>query len=208
MERVSGAASRAESEWVCGSGAREFRTFKIFVYIFLIYIDIYEKIAIINFMKRAGQISFDDFRMTTGHGGPRKGAGRPAALRPIVHHVRRPVIPPEGPAHVTLRVQRGVPSLRSKRFVREFRRSLQQVGERDDFRVVLYSIQCDHVHIIVEAAEKDALGRGMKAVSARARGEPGLWSVGGRHGWALSLARSAVTARSPQRDCLCPTQCS
>ena len=45
MERVSGAASRAESEWVCGSGAREFRTFKIFVYIFLIYIDINIKIS-------------------------------------------------------------------------------------------------------------------------------------------------------------------
>ncbi len=39
--------------------------------------------------------------------------------------------------------------------------------ERDDFRVVLYSIQRDHVHIIVEAAEKDALGRGMKAVASR-----------------------------------------
>ena len=130
-------------------------------------IDIYMKTAIINFMKRAGQISFDDFRRTTGHGGPRKGAGRPAALRPIVHHVKRPAIPPEGPAHVTLRVQRGVPSLRSKRFVGEFRRSLRQVVERDDFRVVLYSIQRDHVHIIVEAAEKDALGRGMKAVASR-----------------------------------------
>ena len=79
--------------------------------------------------------------MTTGHGGRRKGAGRPAALRPIVHQVKRPVIPPEGPAPVTLRVQKGVPSLRSTRFVGEFRRSLRQVGERDDFRVVLYSIQ-------------------------------------------------------------------
>ncbi len=107
----------------------------------MITVDIYEKTAIINFMKKAGQISFDDFRMTTGHGGPRKGAGRPAGERPIVHHVKRPDIPPEGPAHVTLRVQKGVPSLRSKRFVSEFRRSLREVGERDDFRVVLYSIQ-------------------------------------------------------------------
>ena len=64
-------------------------------------------------------------------------------------------------------MQKGVPSLRSKRFVGEFRRSLRQVVERDDFRVVLYSIQRDHVHIIVEAAEKDALGRGMKAVASR-----------------------------------------
>ena len=92
-------------------------------------------------MKRAGQISFDDFRMTTGQGGQRKGSGRPAALRPIMHHVRRPAIPPERPADVTLRVQRGVPSLRSPRVVGEFRRRSRQVGERDAVRVVLYSIQ-------------------------------------------------------------------
>ncbi len=99
MERMSGAASRAESEWVCGSGAGAFRYLEILKYIYLITVDIYKKTAIINYMKREGQSSFDDFRMTTGHGGPRKGAGRPAALRPIVHHVKRPVIPPKGPAH-------------------------------------------------------------------------------------------------------------
>ena len=60
-----------------------------------------------------------------------------------------------------------VPSLRSKRFVREFRRSLRQACERDGFRVVHYSVQRNHVHMIVEATEKDALGRGMKAIASR-----------------------------------------
>ncbi len=72
-------------------------------------------------MKRIEELSFDDFRMTTGHGGPRKGAGRPAVDRPIVHHVKRPDIPADGPVHVTLRVQDDVPSLRLRRFVGEFR---------------------------------------------------------------------------------------
>ncbi len=118
-------------------------------------------------MKEIDQLSFYDFRMTTGHGGPRKGAGRPAADRPIVHHVKRPDIPTDGPAHITLRVQKDVPSLRSRRFVDEFRCSLREACGRDDFRVVLYSIQKNHVHMIVEAAEKDALGSGMKAVASR-----------------------------------------
>jgi REP element-mobilizing transposase RayT len=118
-------------------------------------------------MIATGQISFDDFRLTTGHGGPRKGAGRPAIDRPIVHHIKRPDIPTDGPVHITLRVQKDVPSLRLKRFADEFRRSLRQVIERGDFRVVLYSVQSNHVHMIVEAAEKDALGRGMKAVACR-----------------------------------------
>ncbi len=60
-----------------------------------------------------------------------------------------------------------VPSLRSKRFVRVFRRSLRQVRRRDDFRVVHYSVQRNHVHMIVEAAGKEALSRGMKAVASR-----------------------------------------
>jgi hypothetical protein len=69
--------------------------------------------------------------------------------------------------HVTLRVRAGVPSLRSRRFVHAFRESLRAVLGRGEFRVCHYSIQRDHVHLLVEAAGKFALGRGMKAVSAR-----------------------------------------
>src|SRR5262245_39861869 len=39
--------------------------------------------------------------------------------------------------------------------------------ERGDFRVCQYSIQGDHVHLVVEAAGKEALGRGMKSVGIR-----------------------------------------
>lgn len=85
----------------------------------------------------------------------------------VVHHVRRDPLPVGCPAHVTLRVQRGLPSLRRKRFVREFRASLRQACERGEFRVVHYSVQRNHLHLIVEAAGKGALGRGMKAVGAR-----------------------------------------
>jgi REP-associated tyrosine transposase len=60
-----------------------------------------------------------------------------------------------------------VPSLRSRRFLREFRASLRQACERGEFRVCQYSIQRDHLHLVVEAAGKEALGRGMKAVASR-----------------------------------------
>jgi REP element-mobilizing transposase RayT len=39
--------------------------------------------------------------------------------------------------------------------------------ERGDFRIVHYSIQDDHLHLLVEAEGSDALGRGMKSVSSR-----------------------------------------
>ena len=102
------------------------------------------------------------------HGGARKGAGRkPASTRPPVHHVRRPKVPRGSPAHVTLRVRRGVPSLRSRRFIRDFQSTLCAGCERGEFRVCHFSIQPDHVHLVVEAAGKEALGRGMKSVGIR-----------------------------------------
>ena len=100
--------------------------------------------------------------------GWRPGAGRkPASKRPPVHHVRRPTVPRHCPSHVTLRLRRGLPSLRSRRFLKTFRRSLRQTCERGAFRVVHYSVQRNHVHLLVESAGKRALGRGMKAVAAR-----------------------------------------
>ncbi len=68
---------------------------------------------------------------------------------------------------MTLRVRQGLPSLRSRGFLKVFRRSLRQACERGEFRVVHYSVQRNHVHLLVESAGKEALGRGMKAVAAR-----------------------------------------
>jgi REP element-mobilizing transposase RayT len=71
------------------------------------------------------------------------------------------------PLHVTLRVRRGVPSLRTGSVVHEFRRSLAEACERGDFRVNHYSLQGDHAHLIVEANGTRALACGMKSIGAR-----------------------------------------
>ena len=67
---------------------------------------------------------------------------------------------------------RGIPSLRDRRFLRELRPSLRRACERGEFRVGHYSVQGNHLHLIVEAAGKEALGRGMKAISTRV-----VWAV-------------------------------
>jgi REP element-mobilizing transposase RayT len=51
--------------------------------------------------------------------------------------------------------------------VHEVRRTLALSCERGEFRVAHYSIQRDHVHMIVEAQGREALARGMKSVAAR-----------------------------------------
>jgi len=68
---------------------------------------------------------------------------------------------------VTLKVQKGLPSLRTKRVVREIEQALAPACERGSFRIVHYSIQSDHGHFIVEASGREALGRGMKSLAAR-----------------------------------------
>ena len=72
---------------------------------------------------------------------------------------------------MTIRVRRDLPSLRSRRFVKELRRRLRPACERRRFRLVHYSVQIDHVHLIVEAASSRDLACGMKPIAARiARG--------------------------------------
>lgn len=84
-----------------------------------------------------------------------------------MYHVRREELRREHPVHVTLRVRRGFGSLRTRRFVHAFRKSLRSQGEHSDFRITQFSIQRDHVHLIAEASDKQALGRGMKSIAAR-----------------------------------------
>jgi REP element-mobilizing transposase RayT len=99
--------------------------------------------------------------------GPWPGAGRPAGPNPRVRHQSRPVFPGRYPAHVTLKVRSGLRTLRDVRIVRALEATLGEACERGDFRVAQYSIQADHLHLLVEADDRTALGRGMKAISAR-----------------------------------------
>jgi len=84
------------------------------------------------------------------------------------------------PAHVTLKVRADVPSLRTVPIVREIERTFAAGCARTGFRLVHYSLQDNHAHLLVEARDRDALGRGMKAIAARlARA---VNRVAGRHG--------------------------
>jgi REP element-mobilizing transposase RayT len=105
--------------------------------------------------------------LPAGRGGWRPGAGRKAKPGARVLHRVRSEVPARCPVHVTVRLRRGIPSLRQARFVRAFRQSLGRCPVRSGFRVVHYSIQRNHLHFIIEAAGRVALGRGMKSLSAR-----------------------------------------
>jgi len=109
------------------------------------------------------QLDFDRRRW----GGRRPGAGRKPGPNPRVRHLSREPFARGLPCHVTLKVREDVPSLRSVPLVREVEKTFAQGCERGEFRVVHYSLQGNHAHLIVEATDRRSLGRGMKSVAAR-----------------------------------------
>jgi len=97
-------------------------------------------------------------------GGKRKGAGRPPQnKRSSERHKVRPELKAAHPLHVTLRVERVIGTLRTRSLYHAVRKALRSVLGRDDFRVVDISLQDGHLHLIVEAAHKMALARGIQA---------------------------------------------
>jgi REP element-mobilizing transposase RayT len=100
-------------------------------------------------------------------GGRRPGAGRKVGDQPRLRHRSRADFRRPLPSHVTVRVEKDVPSLRTVPIVREIERTFRDGCVRPGFRLVHYSLQRNHAHLIVEAQDREALGRGMKAIGAR-----------------------------------------
>jgi putative transposase len=100
-------------------------------------------------------------------GGKRAGAGRkPKSLRVGVPHRCRPEHKGRHPLHVTMRAARQLPSLRTEALAAGVRREMAKAsGSR--FRVVHFSVQSDHLHLIIEAEDKVVLSRGMAGLAIR-----------------------------------------
>lgn len=131
------------------------------------------------------------------HGGARKGAGRPrkSGRPPVAHRTRARLLARE-PQHVTLRLRREVGYLRSERALGAVYRSLARGCQRFETRVVHFSVQGDHVHLLVEAGDKRALSRAIKGLSVRiARA---LNKVVGRRGAVFADRYHTRALRSPR----------
>jgi putative transposase len=131
-------------------------------------------------------------------GGARPGAGRKPmpGRRPDVPHRPRPAHHAAHPVHVTLRTVAAVRCLRAGHVFPDVRRAIAAASGAD-FRIVEYSVQRNHLHLLVEAAHRRALSSGLRGLAIRiaravnrARGRRGrLW--GGRyHARALTSPRA------------------
>ena len=101
-------------------------------------------------------------------GGMRAGAGRkriPRDKRGYVPHILRPKVTKSTPVHVTLRCVGGLPSLRRA----THKRIIEAVFSRENrkgFRLIHYSIQGNHLHLICEGDSTVALSRGVQRIAS------------------------------------------
>ena len=101
-------------------------------------------------------------------GGRRPGAGRKRqAARRQVSHQRRPPHAARFPLHAVLRTCDDVPRLREKAVFRGIRAALQAGAARMGFRLVHFSVQGNHLHLVVEAHDKETLSRAMQGLAIR-----------------------------------------
>src|SRR5438445_10181062 len=100
-------------------------------------------------------------------GGARKGAGRKrkSPRKNVPHRKRRKFR--RGTLHVTVRMRREVWNLRTHRCFRALERSFARGCERFGFRLIDFSVQGNHIHMIVEAPDVVALCRAIKGLAVR-----------------------------------------
>ncbi|TMQ19966.1 MAG: hypothetical protein E6J90_17165, partial [Deltaproteobacteria bacterium] len=99
------------------------------------------------------------------------------------------------PLHVTVRMAPHVYNLRSRRSFRVIEAALRVGGDRFDVRVVQFSVQGNHIHLLVEAPNRRALGRAIQGFSIRVA--KGLNRMMGRSGRVFDDRYHARVLRTP-----------
>jgi hypothetical protein len=139
-------------------------------------------------------------QLTFLRGGKRRGAGRkPKGERALVSHATREALAARHPVLVTTRLRAGLPSLRRAEALEvvmaAFAGSVDG-ADRHGMRLVHFTIQTNHVHLIVEARDARSLSRGMQGLLVRmARGLNRHW---GRRGSVFADRYHARSLRSPR----------
>ena len=101
-------------------------------------------------------------------GGRRRGAGRKPTpgRRPDAPHRPRPPHRAAHPVHVTLRTTPAVRCLRAGRVFPVVRSALA-AASHEGFRIIEFSAQDDHLHLLVEAEDRTCLSRGVGGLAIR-----------------------------------------
>jgi putative transposase len=115
--------------------------------------------------KKHVQLTLADARKELGRGGWRRFAGRKKKPGAISHDTR-PALRAAHPQHVTLRLVQDAPNIASKYLMKVIRKAIAD-SHKPSFRIIEFNVLGNHLHLINEAANSDALARGMQGLEVR-----------------------------------------
>jgi len=94
-------------------------------------------------------------------GGRRPGAGRKRLHSRGVSHLKREVVTKRTPQHINFKFQCRI---RNKDCLKLLKRSIEN-AQKMGLKVIHFSLQSNHVHLITEADNNETLTRGMRALT-------------------------------------------
>ena len=107
---------------------------------------------------------------------PRKRGRKPLPWRQGAPHRKRVTFTSWSALHVTLSLRPGLPSLRNWACIGSALRAFRACKEKEDFRILAWTIQSNHLHLVVEAGSSLALTRNLQGLQVRlAKGWNRLW---------------------------------
>jgi REP element-mobilizing transposase RayT len=159
--------------------------------------------AVVGASRRPAKGEQASFANVKTWGGPRINSGPKAGARPKVRHRTRPEHHARCPVHVTMRRAKGLPSFRIDRLHRLVREAIRAT-RREGFRIVHYSVQADHLHLLIEADDPVTLTNGMRSFAVRVAMRVNRKVLGRTRGrvWGDRHHRRELTSPSAVRNAL------
>ncbi len=104
--------------------------------------------------------------MKYGWGGARKGAGRKKVSKHQAHRMRE-TFSKRMPVHVTMKVAKDVKGLRGRRMYKAVEAALWAAARNEDGLLCDFSVQNDHLHLVMDAANNKAMRSAVSGLAIR-----------------------------------------
>lgn len=92
----------------------------------------------------------------------RKGAGRPAKVDIGIRHIRRERLGKPSALHLTIKVRENKADIQNKKILKALHHAIKR-ARLQRLKVIHYTLEYNHAHLVVEAADNRILHKGMQA---------------------------------------------
>lgn len=92
-----------------------------------------------------------------------KKAGRKPIHDKGIRHISRPTLRRPSSLHLTVKVLRNKAEIKNKSVLKLLRHAIQR-ARLQGLKIIHYSLEYDHVHLLIEAENNHILGKGMQAL--------------------------------------------